>query len=87
MLLVINQSQLNYEQKRILLDCIEESEDWRSWLEEDGAETGYDSELELLKVACEPLVTNQLLILETEVCFNFISVSVISDHPTTIRVT
>ena len=76
--LVINQGQLNYEQKRSLLDSIEESEDWRSWLEEDGAEPGYDLELTLLRVACEPRVANQLLILETEVCFNFISV--ISDH-------
>ena len=67
--LVINQGQLNCEQKRILLDSIEESEDWQSWLEEDGQDPGYDSELALLRVACEPLVANQLLILETEVCF------------------
>lgn len=67
--LVINQGQLNCEQKRILLDSIEESEGWRSWLEEDGQDPGYDSELALLRVACEPLLANQLLILETEVCF------------------
>ena len=78
--LVINQSELSCEQKGILLDCIKESEDWQSWLEEDVAENiGYDSELALLRVACEPLVENQLLILEAEVCFNFLSV--ISDSP------